>query len=81
MIKDEHRTMLLRLDDAWSVGVGIEWQWTDTRVLNVNLNYLQFGDAPTTSPDIPGFGAVSGEYTDRGTIYLEAALSWGSSGR
>ncbi len=81
MIKDEHRTMLLRLDDAWSVGVGIEWQWTDTRVLNVNLNYLQFGDAPTTSPEIPGFGAVSGEYTDRGTIYLEAALSWGSSGR
>ena len=81
MIKDEHRTMLLRLDDAWSVGVGIEWQWTDTRVLNVSLNYLQFGDAPTTSPDIPGFGAISGEYTDRGTIFLEAALSWGSSGK
>ena len=78
MIKDENRTMMLRLDDMWSVGVGIEWQWTDTRVLNVSLNYIKIGDAPTTSPDIPGFGTVSGRYTDRGTIFLETALSWGS---
>ena len=78
MIKDENRTMMLRLDDVWSVGVGIEWQWTDRRVLNVSLNYMEIGDAPTTSPDIPGFGTVSGRYTDRGIIYLETALSWGS---
>ncbi len=80
MIKDENRTMMLRLDAIWSVGVGIEWQWTNTRLLNVSLNYMELGDAPTTSPDIPGFGTVSGEYTDRGLIFLEAALSWGSSG-
>jgi len=78
MVTDENRTMILRLDAVWSLGVGIEWQWTDSRLLNVNLNYMQFGDAPTTSPDIPGFGAVSGRYTDRGIIFLEAALSWGS---
>ena len=78
MVTDENRTMILRLDAVWSLGVGIEWQWTDSRLLNVNLNYMQFGDAPTTSPDIPGFGTISGEYTDRGIIFLEAALSWGS---
>jgi long-chain fatty acid transport protein len=81
MIKDEHRTMLLRLDDIWSVGVGLEWQWKDTRTVNVSLNYMQLGDAPTTSPDIPDYGSISGEYTDRGIIFLEAALSWGSSGK
>ena len=81
MIKDEHRTMLLRLDDIWSVGVGLEWQWKDTRAVNVSLNYMQLGDAPTTSPDIPDYGSISGEYTDRGIIFLEAALSWGSSGK
>ncbi len=81
MIEDENRTMMLRLDALWSAGVGLEWQWTDTRLLNVSLNYMQIGDAPTTSPDIPGFGAVSGRYTDRGIIFLEAALSWGSKGK
>jgi long-chain fatty acid transport protein len=78
MVTDDNRTMMLRLDAVWSVGVGIEWQWTDKRLLNVNLNYMEFGDAPTTSPDIPGFGSISGRYTDRGIIFLEAALSWGS---
>ena len=81
MVTDENRTMLLRLDDVWSAGVGIEWQWTDTRLVNVSLNYLQFGDAPTTSPDIPGFGSISGRYTDRRTIFLEAALSCGARSR
>jgi hypothetical protein len=79
MVTDENRTMLLRLDDVWTVGVGIDWQWTETRLLSVNLNYMEFGDAPTTSPDIPGFGAVSGKYTERGIIFLDASLSWGSS--
>jgi long-subunit fatty acid transport protein len=81
MVKDEHRTMMLRLDDVWSAGVGLEWQWKDTRTVNVSLNYMQFGDAPTTSPEIPDVGLISGEYTDRGIIFLEAALSWGSSGK
>ena len=79
MVTDENRTMLLRLDDVWSAGVGIEWQWTDTRLLNVSLNYMEIGDAPTTTPDIPGFGSVSGKYTKRGIIYLDLALSWGPS--
>jgi long-chain fatty acid transport protein len=77
MVTDENRTMLLRLDAVWAVGVGIERQWTDKRLLSVNLNYMEFGDAPTTSPDIPGFGSISGRYTSRGTVFLEAALSWG----
>ena len=81
MVTDENRTMLLRLDDVWSAGVGIEWRWTDTRLVNVSLNYMQIGDAPTTSPDIPGFGSISGRYTDRAIIFLEAALSWGARSR
>jgi len=52
-----------------------------TRLLNVSLNYTEIGDAPTTSPDIPVFGTVSGRYTNRGIIFLKAALSWRSSGK
>ena len=48
---------------------------------DVSLNYMQFGDAPTTSPDIPGVGPISGRYTDRGIILLEAALPWGARSR
>jgi long-chain fatty acid transport protein len=81
MVKDENRTVLLRLDDVWSAGVGLEWQWTDTRTVNVSLNYMQIGEAPTTSPEIPGYGSISGKYTERGIVFIEAALSWGSSGK
>ena len=81
MLKDDNRTMLLRLDSTWSLGVGLEWQWRDTRTVNANLNYMKVGDAPTTTPDIPGFGTVSGRYTKRSTVFLEISMSWGSSNR
>ena len=77
MLRDEHRTMTLRLDDMWSIGFGFEWQWKKDRAISATLNYLQLGDAPVTSPEIPGIGAVTGRYSDRGTIYLRVALSFG----
>jgi len=78
MVDDDERSMTLRLDSLWSAGVGIEWQWTDRRVVTVNLNYMQLDDAPVTSPSLGQLGTVTGEYSDRGTIWLNAALSFGT---
>ena len=78
MIEDENRTITLRLDSLWSVGVGLEWQWTDRRALSATLNYLEAGDAPVTSPDIPLIGSVTGRYSDRQTIWLQIGMNIGS---
>ena len=78
MIDDDQRTLTLRLDSMWAAGVGFQWQWTPTRAVTATLNYIQLGDAPVTSPSIPGIGSVSGQYSDRGTVYLELGMNFGS---
>ncbi len=78
MIDDDQRTLTLRLDSMWAAGVGVEWQWTPTRIVSATLNYIQMGDAPVTSPSIPLIGSVTGIYTDRGTIFLEVGMSFGT---
>ena len=42
----------------------------------MTLNYVQMGDAPVESPDIPLVGSVTGEYTDRRTIFLQAGINF-----
>ena len=78
MVADDQRTLTLRLDSMWAAGVGVEWQWTPTRVVSATLNYIQLGDAPVTSPSIPVIGSVTGRYSDRGTIFLEVGMSFGT---
>jgi long-chain fatty acid transport protein len=77
MVADENRTLTLRLDSLWAVGVGLEWQWKPTRAVSATLNYLQLGDAPVTSPSIPLLGSVMGRYSERRTIFLELSMSFG----
>ena len=60
MVDDDERSMTLRLDSLWSAGVGLDWQWTDRRVVNVNLNYMKVNDAPIESPPLGPLGTVTG---------------------
>lgn len=76
-IDDSNRTMTLRLDDLWSLGAGFEWQWKEDRAVTFTLNYLKIDDAPVETPELPVFGAATGRFTDRGTIYFRAGLSFG----
>lgn len=78
MVDDDQRTLTLRLDSIWAAGIGFEWQWTPTRAVSATLNYIQLDDAPVTSPAIPAIGSVTGEYSDRGIIFLELGLSFGA---
>ena len=79
MVDDDERTILLRLDSLWAAGIGIEWQWKPTRSVVANLNYLQLGDAPVSVGPVGSLGSITGEYTDRGTIFLEVAVNFGAS--
>ncbi len=76
MIEDENRTITLRLDSLWSVGFGIEWQLNERRAITAMINYLQVGDAPVTSPAIPGIGSVTGRFSDRQTIWLQVGMDF-----
>ncbi len=78
MIDDDERTMTLRLDALWSVGAAAEWQWTESRRVQLSLSYMGVGDAPVTTPEIPGYGSLEGEFSSRDTILLQVGMTWGS---
>ncbi len=42
-------------------------------------SYLGIGDAPVTSPTIPGLGSVTAEYTNRDIIQLEIGMTFAKS--
>jgi len=61
-------------------GLGVKWQWRESRVMNASIYCLTIGDAPISSPVIPGLGQVVGRYTRRDTLYFSASLSFGPGG-
>jgi long-chain fatty acid transport protein len=81
MIKDENRTMMLRLDTATSYGFGVEYTSDSGRIYTANLSYLDLGDAPVESPDLPVIGVIEGAYTKRDTIYLQVGMAFGGRPR
>jgi long-subunit fatty acid transport protein len=76
MIEDDERTMTLRLDGLWSLGLAAEWRWTDARSVKVSVGYLGMDDAPVSTPSIPGFGSLEGRFTDRDTLLFQVGVSW-----
>ena len=78
MIDDEERTMTLRLDALWSLGLAAEWQWTDSRTVKMSVSYVGMDDAPVSTPAIPGFGSLEGKFTSRDTVQFQIGMSWGS---
>lgn len=81
MVSDDKRTLTLRLDDAWILGVGAEWQWTETRSLFAMLSYIQIGDAPITTDSIAGIGSATGKYEDRSSVLLQIGMNLGPGPR
>ena len=77
LVEDDERPLILRLDAIWSAGVAFEWQWTDNRTLEMNFNYMSIDDAPTSTPEIPVIGGISGKYTDRDYFLFRIGVSWG----
>jgi long-chain fatty acid transport protein len=78
MIDDDERTMTLRLDALWSLGLAAEWRWTDSRSIRISMSYVGMGDAPVSTPSIPGFGSLEGKFTSRDTLLFQVGVSWNS---
>jgi len=78
MIDDDERTMTLRLDALWSLGLAAEWQWTESRTVKMSVSYVGMDDAPVSTPAIPGFGSLEGKFTSRDTVQFQIGMSWGS---
>ena len=76
MIDDDERTMTLRLDALWSLGLAAEWRWTESRRLKVSVSYVGMDDAPVATPSIPGFGSLEGRFTSRDALLLQVGVSW-----
>ncbi len=77
MIEDDNRTMTLRLDSLWSLGVAAQWHWKDDRFVKASFSYIGMGDAPVDTPSIPGIGAAIGEYTNRDIFMFRIGVSSG----
>jgi len=78
MIDDDERSMTLRLDALWSLGLAAEWRWTDARSVKVSVSYVGMDDAPVSTPSIPGFGSLDGRFTRRDTLLFQVGVSWNS---
>lgn len=78
MIDDDERTMTLRLDALWSLGLAAEWRWTDSRSVKMSISYMGMDDAPVTTPSLPVVGSLHGKFTSRDTVLLQIGMSWGS---
>jgi long-chain fatty acid transport protein len=78
MIDDDERTMTLRLDALWSLGLAAERRWTDSRSIRISVSYVGMGDAPVSTPSIPGFGSLQGKFTRRDTLIFQVGMGWKS---
>ncbi|MGB1141775.1 MAG: OmpP1/FadL family transporter [Halioglobus sp.] len=77
MVDDEDRSITLRLDEVWTVGVGAEFQWTDTRSVYASAAYIRVGDAPVNSDPVPGVGELQGRFTSRDIWQFQVGVSFG----
>jgi long-chain fatty acid transport protein len=78
MIDDDERAMTLRLDALWSLGLAAERRWSDSRSVRISVSYVGMGDAPVSTPSIPGFGSLQGQFTSRDTLIFQLGMSWNS---
>lgn len=76
MIDDDERTMTLRLDSLWSLGVAAEWRWTPSRNIKLSVSYIGMDDAPVTTPSLPVIGSLQGKFTSRDTLLFQIGMNW-----
>ena len=60
-----------------ALAVAAERQWTQDRQVFASLSYMEPGDAPVTTPSIPGIGSAIGKYTNREVFLLSFGIKFG----
>jgi long-chain fatty acid transport protein len=75
-IDDENRSVLLRIDSLWGLGLSADYNRKNGAVISGAISYLFTGDGDVTSPALPIIGVIDGEYTDRTNLLFELSYSW-----
>ena len=68
-VDDDDRNFSITLDEMWGVGVGLSYQLTDDRALDLNATFLNVGEAPIDTED--EIGRVSGKNDDPYAMLVE----------
>jgi len=74
-IEDANRTQHFKMDRILGIGLGGEYRWGSNKVIGLNLNFYDLGDAPV-QVDIPGFGSFTGKYTKHQSVGLDFTFRW-----
>jgi long-chain fatty acid transport protein len=74
-IKDVNRTKSFTLDQIFAIGAGFDYKWGDNKIVGLNLNYYDMGDAPV-QVDIPMLGTMSGQYSENYAIGVDFTFRW-----
>jgi len=74
-IKDVNRTQNFKMDQIFGIGVGAQYRWGGNRIVGLNLNFYDLGEAPV-EVDIPNVGRFTGRYTKHQSIGLDFTLRW-----
>ena len=82
MVDDDNRQLSLRLDEAWGLGAGIEWRWSDNWRLDASISYVEIDDSPVTTDNIDAIGGpITGRFTDREFWLMQFGIEWGPGSR
>ncbi len=75
-IDDEDRSFGIALDRVWGIGAGVSIERGRGKVLDINLNLLDTGEAPIDTGESLIKGRVSGEFKDHYTLAIEFTYHW-----
>jgi long-chain fatty acid transport protein len=71
-----NRTVFLRLDQMWGVGLGFEYKYRKNRSVSFDVTYIQFGEGKFTAHDVPLAGDISGKYTTNWGLVFGLGMKW-----
>jgi long-chain fatty acid transport protein len=75
-VKDENRSLALRLDRIFGVGGGIRRTVNERHGFSLNLTYFDLGDAPVQTGDLPLVGTLRGEFDTHHAVLLDFTYRW-----
>jgi len=74
-IDDVNRTQTFKMDAIRGIGVGAEYHWGADKIIGINVNYYDMGDAPVEK-NIPLIGSIKGEFTENHAIGFDLTFRW-----
>ena len=75
-VDDYSRSAVLRLDSMWGLGGSAQYEYENGRVIGANISWIDTGEAPVSTRDLPIVGVIEGASSSHSAILLEVFLRW-----